>query len=106
MCVSFFLGVEMVQRFGNMAGLFQVMAFGVRALNKGNADHTFMSKLAKIATSEMISSKVDFTFSTFICLLCNSLTKGLFVIVFCFQFSIFFRNHNRKNENKKKVLCS
>ncbi|XP_048503893.1 protein SHOOT GRAVITROPISM 6 isoform X2 [Beta vulgaris subsp. vulgaris] len=45
------------RRFGNMAGLFQVMAFGVRALNKGNADHTFMSKLAKIATSEMISSK-------------------------------------------------
>ncbi|XP_021743434.1 protein SHOOT GRAVITROPISM 6-like isoform X1 [Chenopodium quinoa] len=45
------------RRFGNMAGLFQVMAFGVKALNKEDADHTYMSKLLKIATSEMISSK-------------------------------------------------
>ncbi|CAO2839468.1 unnamed protein product [Amaranthus hypochondriacus] len=45
------------RRFGNMAGLFQVMAFGVKILDKVDADHTFMSKLAKIATSEMISSK-------------------------------------------------
>lgn len=45
------------RRFGNMAGLFQVMAFGVRALDKEDADHTYMSKLLKIATSEMISSK-------------------------------------------------
>ena len=42
-----------------MAGLFQVMAFGVNALNKEDADHTYMSKLLKIATSEMISSKVS-----------------------------------------------
>ncbi|KNA12653.1 hypothetical protein SOVF_123030 isoform A [Spinacia oleracea] len=45
------------RRFGNMAGLFQVMAFGVRALDKEDADHTYMSKLLKVATSEMISSK-------------------------------------------------
>uniref|UniRef100_A0A7C9CZG9 MROH2B-like N-terminal HEAT-repeats domain-containing protein n=1 Tax=Opuntia streptacantha TaxID=393608 RepID=A0A7C9CZG9_OPUST len=45
------------RRFGNMAGLFKVMAFAVRALDKGDADVAFMSKLAKIATAEMISSK-------------------------------------------------
>lgn len=45
------------RRFGNVSGLFQVMAFGVRALDKDDADHTFMSKLTKIATSEMISTK-------------------------------------------------
>jgi len=50
----------MAQRFGNMAGVFKVMAFAVRALDKGDADVAFMSKLAKIATAEMISSKVLF----------------------------------------------
>ncbi|PON31771.1 Coatomer beta subunit [Parasponia andersonii] len=45
------------RRFGNMAGVFQVMAFGVRALDKKDADPSFMVKLAKIATAEMISSK-------------------------------------------------
>lgn len=40
-----------------MAGLFQVMAYGVRALDKEDADQSFMSKLAKIATSEIISTK-------------------------------------------------
>ncbi|KAJ8438698.1 hypothetical protein Cgig2_011881 [Carnegiea gigantea] len=45
------------RRFGNMAGLFKVMAFAVRALDKGEVDVAFMSKLAKIATAEMISSK-------------------------------------------------
>ncbi|OIV92177.1 hypothetical protein TanjilG_30818 [Lupinus angustifolius] len=43
--------------FGNMAGVFQVMAFGVRALDKRDVDPVFMAKLAKIATAEMISSK-------------------------------------------------
>ncbi|CAL0309908.1 unnamed protein product [Lupinus luteus] len=43
--------------FGNMAGVFQVMAFGVRALDKRDVDPAFMAKLAKIATAEMISSK-------------------------------------------------
>lgn len=45
------------RRFGNMAGLFQVMAFGVSALNQKDIDEAYMGKLAKIATSEIISSK-------------------------------------------------
>ncbi|POO01805.1 Coatomer beta subunit [Trema orientale] len=45
------------RRFGNMAGVFQVMAFGVRALDKKDVDPFFMVKLAKIATAEMISSR-------------------------------------------------
>lgn len=40
-----------------MAGLFQVMAFGVRALETAEVDASFMARLAKIATAEMISSK-------------------------------------------------
>ncbi|KAG4916386.1 hypothetical protein JHK87_053943 [Glycine soja] len=46
------------RRFGNMAGVFQVMAFGVRALDKKDVDSAFMAKLAKIATAELISSKM------------------------------------------------
>ncbi|WRX23501.1 hypothetical protein QQP08_015988 [Theobroma cacao] len=45
------------RRFGNMAGVFQVMAFGVRALDKKDIDASYMGKLAKIATAEIISSK-------------------------------------------------
>ncbi|KAJ8622795.1 hypothetical protein MRB53_031324 [Persea americana] len=45
------------RRFGNMAGVFQVMAFAVSAMDKRDADPALMSKLAKIATSEMITSK-------------------------------------------------
>ncbi|KAF8005603.1 hypothetical protein BT93_K0021 [Corymbia citriodora subsp. variegata] len=45
------------RRFANMAGAFQVMSVGVQALNARDVDPTFMSKLAKIATAEMISSK-------------------------------------------------
>ncbi|KAM3689336.1 hypothetical protein ACB098_09G040300 [Castanea mollissima] len=45
------------RRFGNMAGIFQVMAFGVRAIDSNDVDPPFMAKLAKIATAEMISSK-------------------------------------------------
>lgn len=41
-----------------MAGVFQVMAFGVRSLDRRDVDDSFMAKLAKIATAEMISSKV------------------------------------------------
>ncbi|KAJ1418919.1 protein SHOOT GRAVITROPISM 6 isoform X1 [Sesbania bispinosa] len=52
------------RRFGNMAGVFQVMAFGVRALDKRDVDSAFMTKLAKIATAEMISSKVLSVFHT------------------------------------------
>jgi hypothetical protein len=43
-----------------MAGVFQVMALGVSALNEGDVDPSFMAKLAKIATTEMISSKVHY----------------------------------------------
>ncbi|KAK2406553.1 dihydrolipoyl dehydrogenase 2, chloroplastic [Trifolium repens] len=42
-----------------MAGVFQVMAFGVRALDERGVDSAFMAKLAKIATSEMISSELE-----------------------------------------------
>ncbi|XP_073526484.1 uncharacterized protein [Phyllobates terribilis] len=45
------------RRFGNIALLFQVMAYGVGALKKEDVDPAFMAKLGKIATSEMISSK-------------------------------------------------
>lgn len=41
-----------------MAAVFQVMALGVRALDKRDVDPAYMAKLAKIATTEMISSKV------------------------------------------------
>lgn len=41
-----------------MAGIFQVMAYGVRALDKRDVDNSFMAKLAKIATAEIIPSKV------------------------------------------------
>ncbi|GAY62685.1 hypothetical protein CUMW_219810 [Citrus unshiu] len=45
------------RRFSNMAGIFQVMAFAVRALDEKDIDPAFMSKLSRIATAEMISSK-------------------------------------------------
>lgn len=50
---------ENFQRFGNMAGVFQVMAVAIRALDKRDADPLDMAKHAKIATTEMISSKVE-----------------------------------------------
>ncbi|KAM7464220.1 hypothetical protein LguiA_032341 [Lonicera macranthoides] len=45
------------RRFGNMAGVFQVMSVAIRALDKQEADPPYMSKLAKLATAEIISSK-------------------------------------------------
>ncbi|GLT92277.1 hypothetical protein SLE2022_101210 [Rubroshorea leprosula] len=45
------------RRFGNMAGVFQVMAFAVRSLDKKDIDPAYMGRLAKIATTEIISSK-------------------------------------------------
>lgn len=41
-----------------MAGVFLVMARAVRAMEPKDVDPTYMVKLAKIATSEMITSKV------------------------------------------------
>ncbi|XP_070008856.1 protein SHOOT GRAVITROPISM 6 isoform X2 [Nicotiana sylvestris] len=47
----------MVFRFGNIAGLFQVMSVAIQALDKGDVDPNYLAKLAKIATSEVISTK-------------------------------------------------
>ncbi|PQM40427.1 protein SHOOT GRAVITROPISM 6 isoform X2 [Prunus yedoensis var. nudiflora] len=41
-----------------MAGVFQVMAYRVRALDKDEVDPLFMSKIANIATADIISSNV------------------------------------------------
>lgn len=45
------------RRFSNMAGVFQVMAFAVRSLDVHDIDPFYMGKLAKIGTTEIISSK-------------------------------------------------
>ncbi|XP_058077009.1 protein SHOOT GRAVITROPISM 6 isoform X2 [Magnolia sinica] len=45
------------RRFGNMAGIFLVMSFAVRAMDTKDVDPPLMAKLAKIATAEMITSK-------------------------------------------------
>lgn len=47
-----------VQRFGNLAGVFSVMACAVRAMDQKNVEPTYMTKLAKIATAEIVTSKV------------------------------------------------
>ncbi|XP_064960649.1 protein SHOOT GRAVITROPISM 6 isoform X1 [Musa acuminata AAA Group] len=54
-CVSISKGGR--RRFGNMAGVFLVMAGAVRAMDPKDVDSTYMAKLAKIATSEIITSK-------------------------------------------------
>ena len=50
-----------MQRFGNMAGVFLVMASAVRALDHSDAKREFIRKIAKIATAEIVSSKVSDT---------------------------------------------
>ncbi|XP_031501558.1 protein SHOOT GRAVITROPISM 6 isoform X2 [Nymphaea colorata] len=45
------------KRFGNIAGVFTVMAHAVRAIDSKDVDPFFMSKLVKITLAEMISSK-------------------------------------------------
>ncbi|XP_020522101.1 protein SHOOT GRAVITROPISM 6 isoform X4 [Amborella trichopoda] len=45
------------RRFGNMAGVFRTMAFAVHVMDERDIDHAFLTKLAKVATTEMISSK-------------------------------------------------
>ncbi|KAL3532002.1 hypothetical protein ACH5RR_005523 [Cinchona calisaya] len=45
------------RRFGNITGLFQVMSVAIRALNVRDVDPAYMTKLAKIATAELITSK-------------------------------------------------
>ncbi|XP_020094313.1 protein SHOOT GRAVITROPISM 6 isoform X2 [Ananas comosus] len=45
------------RRFGNLAGVFSVMACAVRAMDQKNVEPTYMTKLAKIATAEIVTSK-------------------------------------------------
>ncbi|KAC9942908.1 hypothetical protein E3N88_45039 [Mikania micrantha] len=45
------------RRFGNIAGVFQVMSIAIGALEEGEVDTAYMEKLAKLATTEIISSK-------------------------------------------------
>ncbi|XP_068646001.1 protein SHOOT GRAVITROPISM 6 isoform X2 [Aristolochia californica] len=45
------------RRFGNVAGLFQVMAFAVQAMDRKDVDQALMAKLTKIACAEIITSK-------------------------------------------------
>ncbi|KAL6585414.1 Protein SHOOT GRAVITROPISM 6 [Orobanche minor] len=45
------------RRFGNIAGLFQVMSVAIRVLGKDDVDPQCMAKLAKIAAAEVISTK-------------------------------------------------
>ncbi|KAI7751520.1 LOW QUALITY PROTEIN: hypothetical protein M8C21_022432 [Ambrosia artemisiifolia] len=45
------------RRFGNIAGVFQVMSIAIGALEEGEVDAVYMEKLAKLATAEIISSK-------------------------------------------------
>lgn len=45
------------RRFGNIAGVFQVMSIAIGALEEGEVDTSYMAKLAKLATAEIISSK-------------------------------------------------
>ena len=42
-----------------MAGVFLVMASAVRALDHSDAKREFIRKIAKIATAEIVSSKVS-----------------------------------------------
>jgi len=42
-----------------MAGVFLVMASAVRALDHSNAEREFLRKIARIATAEIVSSKVS-----------------------------------------------
>lgn len=50
--------IHVFQRLGNIAGLFQVMSVAIRALNKDDVDPQYMAKLAKVASAEIISTKV------------------------------------------------
>ncbi|KAG0459173.1 hypothetical protein HPP92_022301 [Vanilla planifolia] len=54
-CCAVFRGPR--RRLGSMAGTFTVMAFAARAMDKEDVDPAFMTKLAKIATAEIVTSK-------------------------------------------------
>lgn len=51
-----------------MAGVFSVMACAVRAMDDKDVDETFMTSLAKVATSEMITSKVGLILCSIQCI--------------------------------------
>ncbi|KAK6944094.1 hypothetical protein RJ641_025196, partial [Dillenia turbinata] len=68
--------LDLNQRDGNIAGLFQVMAHAVRFLDKKDADSPFISKFAKIATAEIVPSKV-ISWSN---LLVNDLVSGITMV--------------------------
>ncbi|CAH1429732.1 unnamed protein product, partial [Lactuca virosa] len=44
-------------RFGNIVGVFKVMSIAISALEEGEVDTAYMTKLAKLATAEIISLK-------------------------------------------------
>ena len=44
-----------------MAGVFLVMASAVRALDHSDAEREFLRKIARIATAEIVNSKVSNT---------------------------------------------
>nr|KAJ0226158.1 hypothetical protein LSAT_V11C100043080 [Lactuca sativa] len=48
------------QRFGNIASVFKVMSISISALEEWEVDIAYMTKLAKLATAEIISSKEGF----------------------------------------------
>jgi maestro heat-like repeat-containing protein family member 1 len=48
-----------MQRFSNMTGVFLVMASAVRALDSCDAERELLRKIAKTATAEIVSSKVE-----------------------------------------------
>lgn len=83
-----------------MAGVFQVMAFSVGALETGESDEVFMGKLAKIATAEIISSKV--------CVCCQ-LSEPLLKISFILhsklrRFCAFFLLRWREDESYMSLI--
>lgn len=45
------------RRFGNIAGVFKIMSIAISALEEAEVDPSYMVKLAKLATTEIISSK-------------------------------------------------
>lgn len=50
--------LHVFQRFGKIAGLFQVMSVAIRALDKADVDPQYLAKFAKVASAEIISTKV------------------------------------------------
>ncbi|XP_074355121.1 protein SHOOT GRAVITROPISM 6 isoform X2 [Apium graveolens] len=45
------------RRFRNISGVYQVMSFAIRALEQDDVDPSYLTRIAKLVTSEIISSK-------------------------------------------------